>query len=79
VIAETVRARIAGAIAGSDVSARGDGSRMEVVVVADAFDGVGRVRRQQMVYGAIAELISAGELHAVTIRAMTPAERAGAE
>jgi acid stress-induced BolA-like protein IbaG/YrbA len=77
VIAETVRARVAGVIAESDVTARGDASRMEIVVVANAFDGVSRVRRQQMVYAAIAELIGAGELHAVTIRAMTPAERTG--
>ena len=74
-IAETVRARVSDAIADSDVVARGDGSRMEIVVVASAFDGVSRVRRQQMVYAAIAELIGAGDLHAVSIRAMTPAER----
>ena len=49
---------------------------MEIVVVSAAFDGVSRVRRQQMVYAAIAELIGTGALHAVTIRASTPAEHA---
>jgi acid stress-induced BolA-like protein IbaG/YrbA len=72
-----VRERVAGAIAESEVAARGDASRMEIVVVAEAFSGVTRVRRQQMVYAAIAEMIGAGELHAVTIRAMTPAEQTG--
>ena len=49
---------------------------MEVVVVSSAFEGVSRVRKQQLVYAAIAELIRDGALHAVTIRAYTPAERA---
>jgi acid stress-induced BolA-like protein IbaG/YrbA len=74
VIAETVRMRVAAAIAGSEVVAQGDGSRMQVVVVSDAFEGMSRVRRQQLVYGAIAELIAEGALHAVTIRAVTPVE-----
>jgi len=76
VIADDVQARIARAIVPSDVSARGDASRMEIVVVSPAFEGVSRVRKQQLVYAAIAELISKGALHAVTIRAYTPAEYA---
>jgi acid stress-induced BolA-like protein IbaG/YrbA len=77
-IADEVRCRVARAIAPSEVATRGDASRMEIVVVSNAFEGVSRVRRQQMVYAAIAELIGAGELHAVTIRAATPAEQSGA-
>jgi acid stress-induced BolA-like protein IbaG/YrbA len=52
---------------------------MEIIVVSTAFEGLARVRKQQLVYGAIAQLISAGALHAVTIRALTPAERDGAQ
>ena len=77
-IANEVQARIAGAIANSDVTALGDSSRMEVTVVGSAFEGVSRVRRQQLVYAAIADLIRDGALHAVTIRTYTPAERAEA-
>jgi acid stress-induced BolA-like protein IbaG/YrbA len=51
---------------------------MEVTVVSPAFEGLSRVRKQQLVYAAIAELIKNGALHAVTIRAYTPAERAEA-
>jgi acid stress-induced BolA-like protein IbaG/YrbA len=76
VIAEEVQSRVARAIVPSVVEARGDASRMEIVVVSSAFDGVSRVRKQQLVYAAIAELIASGALHAVTIRAYTPAERA---
>lgn len=78
-IADDVRVRVEQAIVPSQVQARGDGSRMEVIVVSPAFEGVSRVRKQQLVYAAIAELIRDGALHAVTIRAYTPAEHAGAE
>ena len=77
-IADEVETRIARAIVPSEVSARGDWSRMEVTVVSPAFEGVSRVRKQQLVYAAIAELIKSGALHAVTIRAYTPAEHAEA-
>ena len=73
-IADEVRARVEQAIVASQVTAQGDASRMEIVVVSSAFEGVGRVRKQQLVYAAIAELIRNGALHAVTIRAYTPTE-----
>jgi len=79
VIADDVQARIAQAIVPSEVTATGDASRMEVVVVSPEFEGVSRVRKQQLVYAAIAELIRDGALHAVTIRTYTPAERTEAE
>ena len=82
-IADDVKARVAQAIVPSEVRVTiriaGDASRMEVVVVSPAFEGVSRVKKQQLVYAAIAELIRDGALHAVTIRAYTPAERPEAE
>jgi len=78
VIADEVRARVEQTIVPSQVTAQGDASRMEIVVVSSAFEGVGRVRKQQLVYAAIAELIREGALHAVTIRAYTPSEHAEA-
>jgi acid stress-induced BolA-like protein IbaG/YrbA len=79
VIADDVRERVAAAIVPCEVTAEGDASRMEIVVISAAFEGVNRVRKQQIVYAAIADLIRDGALHAVTIRAYTPAERAKAE
>ena len=77
-IADEVRTRVEKAIVPSEVTVRGDASRMDIVVVSSAFEGVTRVHKQQMVYAAIAELIRDGALHAVTIRAHTPTEHTGA-
>ena len=73
---ELVGEKIRAGIPGSDVSAQGDGSRMEIQVVAEAFDGASRVQRQQLVYACINEMIAEGSLHAVTIQALSPTEAA---
>jgi acid stress-induced BolA-like protein IbaG/YrbA len=73
-IERDVETRVAAAIDGARVAARGDAQRMEIRVVADAFAGLSRVKKQQLVYGAISELIADGRLHAVSIQALTPAE-----
>ena len=52
----------------------GDGYHIDLAVVSDAFEGLSRVRRQQLVYGVLADVIRSGALHAVNIRAQTVAE-----
>jgi acid stress-induced BolA-like protein IbaG/YrbA len=71
---ELVADKVRAGLPGCDVSAEGDGSRMRIRVVADAFDGQSRVKRQQLVYGCIDALIADGSLHAVSITALSPAE-----
>ena len=74
-VTEQLRQRVAGGLAGADVRVSGDGGRYQIEVVGACVDGVTRVGRQQLVYACIDELIRAGTVHAVSIRALTPAER----
>ena len=71
---DELRQCVEGAIAGAVVEVSAEGNRFELRVVAEAFAGLGRVQRQQAVYGAIRQHIQSGAVHAVTIRALTPAE-----
>lgn len=71
---EDLQERIESAIPDAVVAVAGEGNRFEIRVVAGAFEGLSRVKRQQAVYAAIGDLISSGAVHAVTIRALTPAE-----
>jgi len=48
-------------------------SHFSVLVVSDAFDGKSRLQRHRMVNKALAEELEGG-VHALAIRAMTPAE-----
>ena len=71
---EDIKARLEGAFEGAEIAVSGEGNRFQLKVVADAFAGLSRVKRQQAVYAAIGDLISSGAVHAVTIQAQTPAE-----
>ena len=51
----------------------GGESHFSVLIVADAFDGLGRVARQRRVNTILAEEL-AGPVHALSIQARTPAE-----
>ena len=54
-----------------------DGSHFEAVVVTEAFEGKRSLQRHQMIYKTLGELVG-GEIHALSIQAMTPSEQGGA-
>ena len=59
-IEREVEERIARALRDATVSARGDDHRMDIRVVSPDFEGLTRVKQQQLVYAAISDLIGAG-------------------
>lgn len=60
---------------GMDAKAGGE-SHFNLVVVSSAFEGQGRVARQRAVNAVLAEEL-AGPVHALSIKALTPAEASG--
>ena len=72
---EEIRSRVEQVLDDAEVSVAGEGNRFQIDVVSASFEGMSRVKRQQQVYAAIGELIASGAIHAVTIAALTPAER----
>ena len=52
----------------------GDGTHFTALVVSPHFANVSRLRKQQMVYEAVADYLLNGSLHALSIKAMTPDE-----
>lgn len=60
---------------GSEITIE-EGYHNEIQVVSEAFEGKSAVKRQQMVYKPLTELITSGTVHAVKISALTPAEKA---
>jgi len=56
------------------VEITGDGNHFQATVVSEAFEGKRPVARQQMVYATVQDKISSGELHALSLRTITPAE-----
>lgn len=72
--ASDIKSRIESGLDTIEVHVQLDGNKCHAIVVSDAFDGVRSVKKQQMVYGCLNDLISSGELHAVTMQTLTAAE-----
>lgn len=56
------------------VTVSGDGYHFEAVVISNAFNGKRPVARQQLVYATVQNHISSGELHALSLKTLTPEE-----
>jgi len=71
---EQIRTLIDSALSPDDMVIKVDGSHATITVVSAAFDAISRVKKQQLVYAPLKQLIASGELHAVSIKTYTPAE-----
>jgi acid stress-induced BolA-like protein IbaG/YrbA len=77
VTAESVRQGIAAGLACEHLEVEGDGEHFTALVVSREFEGRSRVQRHQLVYAALGERMRE-EIHALSMRTMTPGEwRAG--
>lgn len=70
---DQVRQYIVDGLACEHVSVEGDGQHFEAVVVCAAFEGKRPIARHQMVYAALGQRMHA-EIHALSMRTLTPAE-----
>lgn len=69
-----VKNLIEAGIPGVDVTVNGDGSHYDAVVVGVCFEGKSLLQKQKMVYAALNDYITSGQIHALTIKAYTPEE-----
>lgn len=51
---------------------KSDGSHFQITVIGSCFDGLSRVKQQQIVLKLLSDYIADGSMHAVTIKAYTP-------
>lgn len=71
---EAIQKLLVEGLPGCRVDITGDSSSISLQVIGDLFEGLSKVKRQQKVYGLLKELISNGEIHAVNMQTLTPAE-----
>lgn len=72
--ADEVVARIKSVLPAANVEPEGADCSFSVVVVSDEFAGQLPVKRQQRVLAAFEDLFASGELHALSVKAMTSDE-----
>ncbi|HGJ5876844.1 MAG TPA: BolA family iron metabolism protein IbaG [Arsenophonus sp.] len=56
------------------VIVKGEGSHFQIIAVGEMFNGMSRVKQQQVIYAPLMEYIADNRIHALSIKAYTPAE-----
>ncbi|WP_110650288.1 BolA family protein [Salinicola peritrichatus] len=69
-----VKSRLEERIDGCEFHIQGEGCNFQVIAVGEVFDGLSKVKSQQLIYGALAAEIASGALHAISIKTFTPAQ-----
>lgn len=55
-----------------DVIVKSDGSHFQITAIGACFDGLSRVKQQQLIYKPLSANIADGSMHAVSIKTYTP-------
>jgi acid stress-induced BolA-like protein IbaG/YrbA len=74
---ESIRAAIAQGLACERLEVDGDGHHFEALIVSAAFEGCTRIDRHRRVYAALGDRMRQ-EIHALSMRTLTPGEYAAA-
>jgi len=72
---EEVQKKLELGIEQSEVTMEGDGCNCSAVIVSPVFEGLSLLQRQRAVLGVVKDEIKSGELHALSVKTFTPAER----
>jgi acid stress-induced BolA-like protein IbaG/YrbA len=75
--ADEVRGFIAAGLPCTHVEVQGDGRHFFATIVSPEFEGLLRVRRHQKVYAALGDRMR-NQIHALSMKTLTPAEFAAA-
>lgn len=71
---DELKALVAAALPDAEVIADGSGDKFQLTVVTDRFEGLSRVKKQQLIYAALGEHIASGAIHAVSMQTFTREE-----
>ena len=69
-----IKTLLEGSLPDARIEVLGGDGKYQVEVVSAAFEGLNRVKRQQVVYRVLNEHISSGAIHAVSMILKAPAE-----
>lgn len=72
--AEEIQKIIAAGLPCEGLSVQGD-DYPQALIVSSQFEGLSRVKRQQMVNALLKPYFDSGELHALSMKTLTPEER----
>lgn len=71
---ENIKSYIEQGLPCAHLAVDGDGAHFEALIVSSVFEGKSRIQRQQAVYKALGGRMESGEIHALSMRTLTPEE-----
>ena len=71
---EEIKNLITAGLADAQIDVDGSDGKYQVKIISAAFEGLTQVQRHQAVYATVQTQIQSGELHALSIEALTPSE-----
>lgn len=71
---EEIKTLLTASLELDEVHVKGEGSHYQVIAVGNLFEGMSRVKKQQAIYAPLSDVIAAGTIHALSIKAFTPEE-----
>ncbi len=71
---QEIETQLRAALGPCDINISAEGNKLALRIVSEAFAGLSRVKRQQLVYKVVNARIASGELHAVSMQTVTPDE-----
>lgn len=72
--ADQLRSLIAAGLSCDHLQVEGDGRHWSAVIVSAAFQGKRPIQRHQLVYATLGARMHTDEVHALSMRTLTPAE-----
>jgi len=71
---KTIEQLIASGIPNAEINVTEDAGKFEARIVSPVFAAKNTLQRHKLVYATVNEQITSGEIHALTIKALTPDE-----
>ncbi len=72
--ADELKNIIAAGLACEHIALEGDGRHWFATIVSPAFEGKRLIQRHQLVYGTLGQKMHTDEVHALSMKTLTPAE-----
>ena len=72
--AHEIKELLTAELPGCDIHVEGGGGKFQLVAVGPVFNGLGAVKRQQLIYQYLNGHIASGAIHAVSMKLQTPEE-----
>lgn len=69
---EQIKSKIQSELSLEEVDVKSDGSHFQIVAVGSCFEGLTRVKQQQLVLKILSDQIADGSMHAVSVKTYTP-------